>query len=213
MKTILASILAVAFLASTPVFAADSPAGSDKAEKGDKAQEGRQEEGREEGRQEGRRRRLVSPSSPPPAQPALDWHTQAPRSATPPTALDRLAPDRHLDHEPVTRVSTAALRRRVVTRVTCGAWAASFETAAHAPQSSQADARLERDAGAPRARDGRAGEAGRVGRAAYDARRRQRRRLAGRERRRAPRCRRGRPASGSVRRSTSSSVRALPSLK
>ena len=37
MKTILASILAVAFLASTPVFAADSPAGSDKAEKGDKA--------------------------------------------------------------------------------------------------------------------------------------------------------------------------------
>ena len=36
MKTILASILAVAFLASTPVFAADSPAGSDKAEKGDK---------------------------------------------------------------------------------------------------------------------------------------------------------------------------------
>jgi hypothetical protein len=36
MKTILASILAVAFLASTPVFAADNPAGSDKAEKGDK---------------------------------------------------------------------------------------------------------------------------------------------------------------------------------
>jgi hypothetical protein len=36
MKTILASLLAVAFLASTPVFAADNPAGSDKAEKGDK---------------------------------------------------------------------------------------------------------------------------------------------------------------------------------
>jgi Ni/Co efflux regulator RcnB len=36
MKTILASILAVAFLASTPVFAADNPAGSDKTEKGDK---------------------------------------------------------------------------------------------------------------------------------------------------------------------------------
>ena len=36
MKTILASFLAVAFLASTPVFAADNPAGSDKAEKGDK---------------------------------------------------------------------------------------------------------------------------------------------------------------------------------
>ena len=36
MKTILASILAVAFLASTPVFAADNPAGGDKAEKGDK---------------------------------------------------------------------------------------------------------------------------------------------------------------------------------
>ena len=36
MKTILASILAVAFLASTPVFAADSPAGSDKAKKDDK---------------------------------------------------------------------------------------------------------------------------------------------------------------------------------
>ena len=36
MKTILASILAVAFLASSPVFAADNPAGSDKAEKGDK---------------------------------------------------------------------------------------------------------------------------------------------------------------------------------
>ena len=33
MKTILASILAVAFLASTPVFAADNPAGGDKAEK------------------------------------------------------------------------------------------------------------------------------------------------------------------------------------
>jgi ribosomal protein L12E/L44/L45/RPP1/RPP2 len=36
MKTILASILAVAFLASTPVFAADNPAGNEKAEKGDK---------------------------------------------------------------------------------------------------------------------------------------------------------------------------------
>jgi Ni/Co efflux regulator RcnB len=36
MKAILASILAVAFLASTPAFAADNPAGSDKAEKGDK---------------------------------------------------------------------------------------------------------------------------------------------------------------------------------
>ena len=36
MKTILASILAVAFLASTPAFAADNPAGSDKAEKGEK---------------------------------------------------------------------------------------------------------------------------------------------------------------------------------
>ena len=37
MKTILASILAVAFLASTPVFAADNPAGN---EKGDKAEKG-----------------------------------------------------------------------------------------------------------------------------------------------------------------------------
>jgi hypothetical protein len=36
MKMILASILAVAFLASTPVFAADNPAGNEKAEKGDK---------------------------------------------------------------------------------------------------------------------------------------------------------------------------------
>ena len=37
MKTILASFLAVAFLAASPVFAAaDNPAGSDKAEKGDK---------------------------------------------------------------------------------------------------------------------------------------------------------------------------------
>jgi len=40
MKTILASILAVAFLASTPVFAADNPAGSDKADKGDKSAKG-----------------------------------------------------------------------------------------------------------------------------------------------------------------------------
>ena len=36
MKTILASFLAIAFLATSPVFAADQPAGSDKAEKGDK---------------------------------------------------------------------------------------------------------------------------------------------------------------------------------
>ena len=36
MKTILASILAVAFLASTPAFAADNPAGSEKGDKADK---------------------------------------------------------------------------------------------------------------------------------------------------------------------------------
>ena len=36
MKTILASILAVAFLASTPVFAADNPAGNEKGDKADK---------------------------------------------------------------------------------------------------------------------------------------------------------------------------------
>ena len=36
MKTILASFLAIAFLATSPAFAADQPAGSDKADKGDK---------------------------------------------------------------------------------------------------------------------------------------------------------------------------------
>jgi ribosomal protein L12E/L44/L45/RPP1/RPP2 len=36
MKTILASILAVAFLAASPVFAADQPPAGDKAAKGDK---------------------------------------------------------------------------------------------------------------------------------------------------------------------------------
>ena len=36
MKTILASILAVAFLAASPVFAADAPPAGDKAAKGDK---------------------------------------------------------------------------------------------------------------------------------------------------------------------------------
>ena len=36
MKTILASILAVAFLAASPAFAADEPPAGDKAAKGDK---------------------------------------------------------------------------------------------------------------------------------------------------------------------------------
>ena len=56
MKTILASILAVAFLASTPVFAADTPAGSDKAERPRATRAPRGRQGRQEGRQEGRRR-------------------------------------------------------------------------------------------------------------------------------------------------------------
>jgi ribosomal protein L12E/L44/L45/RPP1/RPP2 len=40
MKTILASFLAVAFLASTPAFAADNPAGSEKGDKADKSASG-----------------------------------------------------------------------------------------------------------------------------------------------------------------------------
>ena len=60
MKTILASILAVAFLASTPVFAADTPPAR-------QGRQGRQEEGRQEDKddkkkddkREERRRRLV----------------------------------------------------------------------------------------------------------------------------------------------------------
>lgn len=36
MKTILASVLAVVFLAASPVFAADAPPAGDKAAKGDK---------------------------------------------------------------------------------------------------------------------------------------------------------------------------------
>jgi hypothetical protein len=44
MKTILASILAVAFLASTPAFAADKPADGDKAEKGAKKDDKKKDE-------------------------------------------------------------------------------------------------------------------------------------------------------------------------
>jgi hypothetical protein len=44
MKTILASILAVAFLASTPAFAADAPAGSDKGDKGAKKDDKKKDE-------------------------------------------------------------------------------------------------------------------------------------------------------------------------
>jgi ribosomal protein L12E/L44/L45/RPP1/RPP2 len=44
MKTILASILAVAFLASTPAFAGDKPAGDDKAEKGAKKDDKKKDE-------------------------------------------------------------------------------------------------------------------------------------------------------------------------
>jgi ribosomal protein L12E/L44/L45/RPP1/RPP2 len=54
-KTILASFLAVAFLAGSPVFAADNPAGSDKAEKGDKKKKDdkKKDEKKEEGAKSG----------------------------------------------------------------------------------------------------------------------------------------------------------------
>jgi ribosomal protein L12E/L44/L45/RPP1/RPP2 len=50
MKTILASILAVAFLASTPVFAAegDKPAGSEKGDKGAKKDDKKKDEKKDE---------------------------------------------------------------------------------------------------------------------------------------------------------------------
>jgi hypothetical protein len=49
MKTILASLLALAFLASTPAFAGDKPAGDKSEKKGDKKEGDKKKEGADKG--------------------------------------------------------------------------------------------------------------------------------------------------------------------
>jgi len=49
MKTILASFLALAFLASTPAFAGDKPAGDKSEKKGDKKDGDKKKEGADKG--------------------------------------------------------------------------------------------------------------------------------------------------------------------